>query len=111
MSPAQKNGKVSCSDCPSWKARNLCAHSLAAAEKIGKTVEFLQWFQTKGLKQINLTALVTCDSAKGVGKKGKKATGVRKGGRNAGKAPPTVVVDSEQNLFHRMLQGRSKLDN
>jgi hypothetical protein len=29
-----KNGKVFCSDCPSWKARNLCAHSLAAAEKV-----------------------------------------------------------------------------
>ena len=88
-----KNGKVSCSDCPSWKARNLCAHSLVTAEKLGITEKFLKWFKTKGLKKINLTALVTCDSAKGVGKKGKKATGVRKGGRNAGKAPPTVVVD------------------
>ena len=88
-----KNGKVCCSDCPSWKARNLCAHSLAAAEKLGMTAKFIKWFKTNGLKQINLTALVTCDSAKGVGKKGKKATAVRKGGRNAGKTPPTVVVD------------------
>ena len=67
-----KNGKVCCSDCPTWKARNL---------------------KTKALKQINSTALVTCDSAKGVGKKGKKATAVRNGGRNAGKTPPTVMVD------------------
>ena len=68
-----KNGKVSCSvDCPGWKARNLCAHSLAAAEKLGITAEFLKWFKTKGPKQVNLTALVTCDTAKGVGKKGKR---------------------------------------
>ena len=88
-----KNGKVCCSDCPSWKARNLCAHSLAAAEKLGMTAKFIKWFKTNGLKQINLGALVTCDGAKGVGKKGKKATAVRKGGRNARKTPPTVVVD------------------
>ena len=88
-----KNGKVSCSDCPSWKARNLCAYSLAAAEKLGITAKFLKWFTTKGPKRVNLTTLVTCDTAKGVGKKRKKATSVRKGGRNAGKAPPAVVVD------------------
>ena len=88
-----KNGKVCCIDCPSWNARNLCAHSLAAAEKLGMTAKFIKWFEAKGLKQINLTALVTCDFAKGVGKKGKMATAVRKGGRNAGKTPSTVVVD------------------
>ena len=36
---------------------------------------------------------MTCDTAKGVGKKRKNATSVRKGGRNAEKAPPAVVVD------------------
>ena len=67
-----KNGKVCCSDCPSWKARSLCAHSLAAAEKLGMTAKFIKWFKTKGLKQINITALVTCDSAKVLAKKGKR---------------------------------------
>ena len=65
-----KNGKVCCSDCLSWKARNLCVHYLAAAEKLGMTAN--------GLKQINLGALVTCDSAKGVGKKGHCCTQGRK---------------------------------
>ena len=46
-----------------WRRRKRLARQHA---------EFLQWFKTKGLKKINLTALVTCDSAKGVGKKGKK---------------------------------------
>ena len=94
MSPLQKMekcramiaqaGKDETSAHTPWRRRKRLARQHA---------EFLQWFKTKGLKKINLTALVTCDSAKGVGKKGKKATGVRKGGRNAGKAPPTVVVD------------------
>ncbi len=88
-----KNGKVSCSDCPSWKARNVCAHSFAAVEKFGMTAKFLKWFKTKGHKRVNLITLVTCNTAKGVGKKRKKATSVCKGGRNAGKALPAVVVD------------------
>lgn len=75
----QKNGKVTCSDCPSWKAKSICTHSLATEEKLGMTSKFLKWFKAKGLSK--LTALDTCDSTKGVGKKGKTSSAIRKGGR------------------------------
>ena len=32
-----KNGKVTCSDCPGWNAYKICSHSLAVAEKSGRT--------------------------------------------------------------------------
>ena len=77
-----KSGKITCNDCPMWKAQKICAHSLAVAEKSGMTASFLNWFKEKGPTRVNLTALMTCDSTKGVGKKGgKPATARRKGGR------------------------------
>ena len=37
-----KNGKVTCADCPSWKASKICAHALAVAEKQGVTAKYLK---------------------------------------------------------------------
>ena len=52
-----------------WKVQKTCAHSLAVDEKSGITASFLNWFKEKGPTRVNLTALVTCNSTKGVGKK------------------------------------------
>ena len=94
-----KSGKVTCNDCPVWKAQKICAHSLAVAEKIGKMASYLDWFKTNGPTQINLTALVMCDSGKGVRKKGgKSSTARRKGRRNANKTAPTAIVDRQSFL-------------
>ena len=89
-----KNGKVTCNECPGWNAYKICAHSLAVAEKISRTSDFLKWLRAKSPQQMNLTSLVTSDSNKGVGRKGSKpSTTRRKGGRNTSKAPPRVIVD------------------
>ena len=89
-----KNGKVTCNDFPGWNAYKICAHSLAVAEKIGRTSDFLKWLRAKDPQQMNLTSLVTSDSNKGVGKKGSKpSTARRKGGPNTSKTPPSVIVD------------------
>ena len=102
-----KSGKITCNDCPMWKAQKICAHSLAVAEKSGITASFLNWFKEKGPTRVNLTALVTCDSTKGVGKKGgKSATARRKGGRNVNKTPPTTIVD-RQNFIPRSVAAPS----
>ena len=37
-----KNGKVTCNDCPGWNAYKICCHSLAVAEKNGRTAEVAQ---------------------------------------------------------------------
>ena len=61
-----KSGKITCNDCPMWKAQKICAHSLAVAEKNGITESYLKWFKAKVPTRTNLTALVTCNSTKGV---------------------------------------------
>jgi hypothetical protein len=89
-----KNGKVTCTDCPGWSAFKICSHSLAVAEKTGRTADYVKWLRGKGPQRPNLTALITCDSGKGVGKKSRQsATARRKGGRSSNNAPPTTVVD------------------
>ena len=85
-----KNGKVTCNDCPGSNAYKICSHSLAVAEKNGRTADYLKWLRTKGPQQMNLTSLITSDSNKGVGKKSSKTSTAR---RNTNKAPPTNVVD------------------
>ena len=89
-----KNRAVMKHPVPGWNAYKICSHSLAVAEKSGRTVDYLKWLRTKGPQQMNLTSLITSDSNKGVGKKAcKTSTARRKGGRNTNKAPPTNVVD------------------
>ena len=96
-----KSGKITCNDCPMWRAQKNCAHPLSVAEKSGMTASFLNWFKEKGPTRVNLTALVTCDSTKGVAKKGRKpATARRKGGCIVNKTPSTTFVD-RQNFIPR----------
>ena len=64
-----KNGKVTCEDCPGWKASKICAHAVAAAEKSGTISKYLKWVREKGPARMNITALVTCDSRSGTGQK------------------------------------------
>jgi hypothetical protein len=89
-----KNGKVTCQDCPNWKALKICAHAVAAAEKCGMIAKYIEWILNKGPAQINMTALMTSDSSSGTGKKGGKgSTARRKGGRTAKRTPVSSVVD------------------
>ena len=89
-----KNGKITCNDCPAWKASKICAHAVAVAEKSQTTVKYLKWLKEKGPSSINITALVTCDSDAGTGKKGKQnSTARRKGGRSSKQSPVTTTVD------------------
>ena len=89
-----KNGKVTCQDCPNWKALKICAHAIAAAEKSGILPKYIKWILDKGPAHINITALMTSDSSNGTGKKGGKAsTARRKGGRTTKRSPATTVVD------------------
>ena len=36
-----KNEKFTCNDCPGWNACKICSHSLAVAEKSGRTADYL----------------------------------------------------------------------
>ncbi len=64
-----KNGKVTSIDCSGWNAFKIRSHSLAVAEKTGRTADYVKWLREKGPKRPNLTLLMTCDSGKGVGEK------------------------------------------
>ena len=89
-----KNGKVTCQDCPNWKALKICAHAIAAAEKSGILPKYIKWIRDKGPAHINITVLMTSDSSNGTGKKGGKAfTARRKGGKTTKRSPVTTVVD------------------
>jgi hypothetical protein len=89
-----KNGKITCNDCPGWKASKLCSHAVAVAEKSQTTAKYLKWLKDKGPSSINITALVTSDSHAGTGKKGsQKSTARRKGGRSSKQNPVTTTVD------------------
>ena len=69
MVTPKKSGDFSCdSNCPSWKAMGICAHSVAVAEVNNKLPQFLS---TKKRKQaINVTNLLTTTMPKGRGRKG-----------------------------------------
>ncbi len=89
-----KNGKITCDDCPGWKASKICSHAVAVAEKSQTTAKYLKWLKEKGPSSMNITDLVTSDSDAGTGKKGaKKATVRRKGGRSSKQNPVTTTVD------------------
>lgn len=89
-----KNGKITCEDCPGWKASKICAHAVAAAEKAGTTVKYIKWLREKGPTSMNVTSLITFDSNSSTGKKGGKgSTARRKGGRSSQQAPATNVID------------------
>ena len=89
-----KNGKISCNDCPGWKASKICAHAVAVAEKSQTTKQYLKWLKEKGPSNLNITALVTSDSDTGTGKKrNQKSTARRKGGRSSKENPISSRVD------------------
>ena len=89
-----KNGKITCEDCPGWKASKICAHALAVAEKSGIISKYLKWLCEKGPTRMNVTALVTCDGDSGTGqKRSKKSTSRRKGGRAEKQAPIITTAD------------------
>jgi len=79
----QQTGKTVCDNCPGWASSNLCAHSVAVAEKLNKLEAYINWVRRRD-KSMNMTTMVTFDTSKGVGRKGNKAsTSRRKGGRTA----------------------------
>ena len=89
-----KNGKVTCEECPAWKASKICSHAIAVAEKVGVTAKYLKWLREKGPARMNVTAMMTFDSSSGTGKKGGKApTARRKGGRTANQPEVTTIID------------------
>jgi hypothetical protein len=89
-----KNGKVTCEECPAWKASKICSHAIAVAEKVGVTAKYLKWLREKGPARMNVTAMMTFDSSSGTGKKGgKAATARRKGGRTANQPEVTTIID------------------
>ena len=86
------NGKVTCDNCLAYKSSKLCAHSVAAAEKLCMLSKYVAWLTKKGPSEMNLTTLVTFDSGKETGKKGgKTGTARRKGGRSS-KVPPVSTI-------------------
>ena len=97
-----KNGKIICSDCPNWKAYKLCSHSLAVGEKTKTTLKYLQWFKSNSPNRVNLTNLITCDSGKGVGKKGNKSSTARRKGGRSNKTAPTTIVDRLDGLSNNV---------
>lgn len=103
-----KNGKITCNDCPGWKASKICAHAVAVAEKSQTTVKYLKWLKDKGPSSINITALVTSDTDAGTGKKGNQnSTARRKGGRSSKQNSISTMVDRPATLYP--LQGRKYL--
>ena len=94
VSVDQVTGKVECANCPGWSSSRLCAHSVAVAEKKSILEKYVAWIKRRG-GPMNLTALVTFDSSKGVGRKGQKPkTSSRRGGRRRlQKEPPALVID------------------
>ena len=89
-----KNGKVTCKECPDWKAFKICAHALAVAEKEGATAKYLIWLCKKRPARMNVTAMVTFDSSCAAGKKGERASTIRrKVDRTATQQEVTKIID------------------
>ena len=59
-----KNGRIVCDEqCPMWRGRRLCAHTVAVAEKAGVLDLFLNWLKKSG-NQCNLTKLLSTTKEK-----------------------------------------------
>lgn len=95
-----KSGKATCdAECLMFKTAKLCSHTVAGAEKSAVLNKFVSWFVKNGPKAINLTSLVTFDSAQGTGKKSRQAaTARRKGGRSSKQPTVTTVIDRPLNV-------------
>lgn len=91
-----KTGKITCNDCPGWKASKICAHDVA--EKSQTTGKYLKWSE-KNQSSINITAFVTCASDIGTSKKGKQKSTAGKN-RTIFKAPtqPCTLNTANNNI-------------
>lgn len=58
--------------------------------------------QENGPRRVNLANLITCDSGKGVGKKGTKSSTARRKGGRSDKTAPTTIVDRLGELSNNM---------
>lgn len=77
VAPKKGGGFVCDSDCPNWKALNICAHSVAVAELCHKLPEFVEQFK-KSKKPPSLTKFADVTMPKGRGNKGNAASRKRK---------------------------------
>ena len=74
----RKGGAFACDgNCPNWKALNICAHSVAAAELCSKLPEFVAWFR-KANKCPDPSKFAEATMPKGRGKKGNENPRKRK---------------------------------
>ena len=64
-----------------------------SVKKTKTTLNYLQWFKRNGPNRVNLANFITCDSSKGVGKKGAKSSTARRKGGRPDKTAPTTIVD------------------
>lgn len=85
------NGKVDCTDCPSWASLSICAHAVASCVKSNRTKQFIRWFvcsqRNKG--GVNLSKAVTYGMPKGRGKKGQREPRKKSKGSQQ---PPTSEI-------------------
>ena len=81
-------GKVICDDnCPMWRGRKVCSHTIAVAESLSGLKQFVQALQKSKL-ECNLTSLVTTPTDRR--KAGTKSGAPRKRGRS--KIPTTTTT-------------------
>ncbi|CAB4023746.1 Hypothetical predicted protein, partial [Paramuricea clavata] len=65
---SEKNGKVTCENCPRWSSAKLCKHSVAVAEKVQNFGKYLDWLRCHNTPH-NQTTLVTFILAKALERK------------------------------------------
>ncbi|KAK3703425.1 hypothetical protein QZH41_014261 [Actinostola sp. cb2023] len=53
VSLEKTTGKVTCENCPGWASAKLCAHAVAAAEKVKKLDSYLEWVRRRGKYDYN----------------------------------------------------------
>ena len=83
------SGKVVCDEqCPMWRGRHVCAHTVAVAEKASCLGKYLNWLQ-KSKPDCNITKLVTTT-------KERKSAGTKSGnpGRKRGSVTPKTPITS-----------------
>ena len=58
-----KGTKLTCSECPRYQERGICAHTLAVARQLGKLQEYTQTYK------VPLSGIVASTIPSGAGKK------------------------------------------
>lgn len=75
--------------CHRWNSFRICAHVLALAEKLNMLKEVIEKFKKTNVK-VNITRMVNTNMPANRGKKGVKATQIRKGAANK---PKTLITN------------------